>query len=119
MLALFARARFYLGVNISDAISTAMLEAMALGAFPIQTNTACCDEWIEDGRSGFAIPPDDVGLIADRVRRAATDDALVDAAAALNWATVQERLDSRRLKAQAIEFYDRIFADRAHRESAA
>jgi hypothetical protein len=119
MLTLFARARFYLGVSISDAISTAMLEAIALGAFPIQTNTACCDEWIEDGRSGFAIPPDDVELIAARVHRAATDDALVDAAAEINWRTAAERLDQRRLKAQAIAFYDQIFADLPHRERVA
>ena len=48
MLRMFGRARVYLGVSISDAISTSMLEAMALGAFPIQTNTSCCNEWFED-----------------------------------------------------------------------
>jgi len=73
MLRLFADARCYLGVSISDAISTSMLEALAMGAFPIQTNTSCCEEWIEDGRTGFSIPPDEVDVIADRVRRAITD----------------------------------------------
>jgi glycosyltransferase involved in cell wall biosynthesis len=86
-----------------------MLEAMATGAFPIQTNTSCCDEWIEDGKSGFAIPPDDVALIADRLHRALTDDALVDAAAELNWTTVRERLDQNILKKRAIAFYDEAF----------
>jgi len=119
MLKLFARARLYLGVSISDAISTAMLEAMALGAFPIQTNTACCSEWIQDGRSGFSIPPDDVELIAKRVRQAATDDALVEAAAQINWRTVTERLDERQLKTQTIAFYDQIFAGLTHQKRAA
>ncbi len=111
MLSIFARSRIYLGVSISDAISTSMLEAIAVGAFPIQTNTSCCDEWIVDGKSGFIVPPDDVDLIADRIRRAVTDDALVEQASEINWKTVQERLDQRLLQQQAITFYDEIFAD--------
>lgn len=109
MLRLFSQARAYLGVSISDAISTSMLEAMATGAFPIQTNTSCCDEWIEDGKTGFTIPPDDAALIAERLHRALTDDVLVDAAAELNWMTVCERLDQNILKKKAIAFYDEIF----------
>lgn len=109
MLRYFAHARAYLGVSASDAISTSMLEAMAMGAFPIQTNTSCCDEWIEDGKSGFSIPHDDVDVISDRLRQALTRDKLVEAAAELNWITVVERLDKRKLRPQAREFYDLIF----------
>lgn len=111
MLRMFARARLYLGVSISDAISISMLEAMALGAFPIQTNTSCCEEWIDDGKSGFVISPNDVNQIADRLRQALTDDNLVDTAAEINWRTVQERLDMRVLKEKAVAFYDEIFLD--------
>jgi glycosyltransferase involved in cell wall biosynthesis len=110
MLRLFSKARVYLGVSISDAISTSMLEAMVMGAFPIQTNTSCCDEWIVDGQSGFVIPPDDVEVIADRLRRALTDDTLVDAAAEENWTTVCDRLDSDVQKRRAIALYDEIFS---------
>jgi hypothetical protein len=109
MLRMFARSRVYLGVSISDAISTSMLEAMAMGAFPIQTDTSCCDEWITDGRSGFIVPPGDVDLIADRIRRAITNDTLVEQAAEINWKTVQERLDRSVLKQKAIKLYDTIF----------
>ena len=109
MLRMFSRARIYLGVSVSDAISTSMLEAVALGAFPIQTNTSCCNEWIKDGQSGFEIPVDDVHVIADRLRKAALDDGLVDRAAAINWETVQQRLDQSVLKQKAIQFYNAIF----------
>ncbi|MBX9727171.1 MAG: glycosyltransferase family 4 protein, partial [Rickettsiales bacterium] len=111
MLKYFAHARIYLGVSISDAISTSMLEAMAMGAFPIQTTTACCEEWNEDGVSGFHIPPDDVEFIADRIRRAIADDALVDSAAAINWQTVMTRLDQDILRVKEVDFYNEIFAD--------
>lgn len=115
MLRMFSRARIYLGVSVSDAISTSMLEAIALGAFPVQTNTSCCNEWIEDGQNGFEIPVDDVHVIADRLRKAALDDALVDRAAAINWETVRQRLDQSVLKQKAIKFYNAIFADGTRR----
>lgn len=108
MLNLFSTARIYIGVSISDGISTSMLEAMAMGAFPIQTNTACCDEWIIDGESGFVISPDQPEIIADRIKRAITDDALVDRAAELNWKTVEQRLDQEKIKNMAISFYRTI-----------
>jgi glycosyltransferase involved in cell wall biosynthesis len=110
MLRMFARARVYLGVSLSDGISTSMLEAMAMGAFPIQTNTSCCNEWIKDGESGFEIPAEDVTVIADRLRAAATDDGLVDRAAEINWNTVQQQLDQSSLQQKALGFYKEIFA---------
>jgi len=111
ILRLFAMARVYLGVSVSDAISTSALEAMAMGAFPIQTNTSCCDEWFDHGKGGYLIPPDDVDLIAQRVRSALTDDPLVDQAAVLNWQTVETRLDQRKMDQRVWAFYDEIFDD--------
>lgn len=108
MLRLFAAARCYLGVSISDAISTSMLEALALGAFPIQTNTSCCEEWIEDGKTGFSIPPDDIDFISNRIRQAVTDDELVDKAADLNWEMVSSRLDNVVLRREVISDYQKL-----------
>ena len=111
MLRLFAAARCYLGVSVSDAISTSMLEALAMGAFPIQTNTSCCEEWIENGKTGFSIPPDDVDVIADRIRQAVTDDDLVDKAADLNWKMVVDRLDGAVLRKAVIGDYQRLLGN--------
>jgi hypothetical protein len=111
MLRMFAMARVYLGVSVSDAISTSALEAMAMGAFPIQTDTSCCNEWFEHGRGGYLIPPDDVDIIAERVRSALTDDHLVDQAAAINWQVISTRLDEREMQRRVWAFYDEIFAD--------
>ncbi|MCS5712446.1 glycosyltransferase [Candidatus Berkiella aquae] len=111
MLVLFSKARIYLGVSISDAISTSMLEAMAMGTFPIQTNTACCDEWIEDGKTGFSIPPDNVSHITNCLNKALLDDALVDTAALLNWTTVSERLDKNIIREKEVAIYHKIFEE--------
>ena len=112
ILTRFGDARLYMGISISDAISTSVLEAMAMGAFPIQTNTSCCDEWFKDGEGGFIVPPDDFDVICEKFGRALTDDALVDRAAEVNWRTVQARLDKNIVAPKIVEFYDRIFAER-------
>lgn len=109
ILQLFGRARMYLGLSISDAISTSLLEAMAMGAFPIQSNTACAGEWIIDGISGLVVPPEDPQIVAEAIRTALKDDTLVDEAARINQQVVQERLDRRKIKEQVIRMYRDIY----------
>jgi glycosyltransferase involved in cell wall biosynthesis len=83
-----------------------MLEALAMGAFPIQSNTACADEWLVHGETGMIVPPDDPYEIADALRRALTEDALVDNAAERNAQVAAERLDSEKIKALAVSLYE-------------
>jgi hypothetical protein len=49
MLQIFSQARIYIGHSLSDGISTSFLEALATGAYPIQTDTACVSEWADKG----------------------------------------------------------------------
>jgi hypothetical protein len=35
-----------------------LIEAMAMGSFPVQSRTACADEWFTPGRTGFATDPE-------------------------------------------------------------
>ena len=108
MLQFFAKARIYLGVSLSDGTPQAMIEAMALGAFPIQTNTACCDEWFEDGISGFSIPFDDVAYISRKIRDALMSDELVNKASDINWDVICRRADRKQIKALEIKTYQEI-----------
>ena len=89
---LFSQARIYLGISLSDGLPNSLQEAMVLGAFPIQTNTSCADEWIVDGKSGFIVDPHNLASIVSALRKALESDALVDAAATLNLATSHQRL---------------------------
>lgn len=101
----FGQARMYLGISISDAISTSVLEAMAMGAFPIQTDTSCCEEWFVHEKTGFAIPPDDFEKICERFVTALTDDDLVDSAALENWEIIRSRLAVEVLRPKMQDFY--------------
>lgn len=108
MLRSFAASRLYIGTSVSDAISTSVLEAMAMGTFPIQTNTSCCEEWFDDGVGGFITTPHDVELIRQRILTALEDDALVDEAARVNAETVRKRLDRAKLAPRMAAFYDPV-----------
>jgi len=112
MLHLYGQARLYIGLSISDGISTSLLEAMVMGAFPIQSCTACADEWIVDGKSGFVVPPEDPEVIAKAILRALSDDRLVDRAAEINAQVTEERLDQRLIQPQVVEIYQKIYAER-------
>jgi glycosyltransferase involved in cell wall biosynthesis len=65
MLALFESAIIYIGLSESDGISTSLLEAMAMGAIPVQTSTACCDEWFGD--SGVPVRSIEVDTVAQSI----------------------------------------------------
>ena len=108
MLGWYAQARVYVGLSISDAISTSLTEAMAMGAFPIQSCTACADEWIDDGVSGFIVPPEDPRRVAEAILKAIADDELVDNASRENWKTVQARLSSIEIRHQVLAAYQRV-----------
>jgi len=110
MLRLHGRARVSIGLSISDAVSTSMLEAMVMGSFPIQSNTGCADEWIRDGETGVLVHPEDPGAVAGAIRRAVTDDALVDRAADINARVAAERLDQSVIQPQVIAMYEKIAA---------
>jgi len=112
ILKLHGHARTSIGLSISDGLPASMVEAMVMGSFPIQSCTACADEWIVDGETGFIVPPEDPEPIAAAIRRALTDDDLVDRAAELNAQTARERLDYSIIKPQVVKMYQDIFAER-------
>jgi hypothetical protein len=107
MMKLFGRSRLAIGVSISDGTPNSMLEAMMMGAFPIQSDTVSTPEWITNGENGLLVPPEDPQAIAVAIQRATSDDALVDKAAEAN-----ERLTSSLarsvIQSQVIAIYKRI-----------
>jgi hypothetical protein len=93
-LAMVASARISITNNLSDGVPNTMLEAMALGAFPIQSNTAITQGWIEDGVNGLLTDPTNIDQIASAISRALKDDKLVSEAAIINRSLVEEKLNS-------------------------
>jgi len=108
ILRLHGKARLSIGLSISDAISTSLLEAMIMGSFPIQSHTSCASEWVKNGETGFLVHPEDPKEIANAIKKAITDDFLVNQAAAKNAKTAVERLDYWILKKKVVEIYRNV-----------
>ena len=110
MLRLHGRARVSIGLSISDALSISALEAMVMGSFPIQSNTSCLGELVQDGESGMLVHPEDPEAVAGALRRAVTDEELVDRAAEINARIAAEHLDRSVIRPQVVQMYERIAA---------
>jgi glycosyltransferase involved in cell wall biosynthesis len=108
MLRWHGRARISIGLAMSDGISTSFLEAIVMGSFPIQSNTGGAGDWIVDGQTGILVPPEDMETIAKAIRRALTDDELVNRAAVTNEKTARERLDYEHVRSQVIAMYKTV-----------
>ena len=114
ILKLHGRARTSIGLSISDGLPASFAESFVMGSFPIQSCTSCADEWIEDGKTGLIVPPEDPEPIAAAIRRALSEDDLVDRAAELNARTARERLDYRLIQPQVIAMYEKVAAKSGH-----
>jgi glycosyltransferase involved in cell wall biosynthesis len=103
VLEMFAKSKIYVGLSESDGISTSMLEAMAMGAIPVQTSTACCDEWFGD--SGVTVQEITVPAVKDAIRQGlklAEDPA----SAEKNLETIKARSSAEMVKKIALTFFD-------------
>lgn len=108
ILAMHGKSRISIGLSISDGISTSFLEALVMGSFPVQSNTACADEWVKNGESAILVPPEDVDAIEAAVKRALTDDELVNKASEINYGIAIEKLEKKLLEAKKIELYKQV-----------
>lgn len=116
VLRLHGRSRVSIGLSISDGLSTSALEAMIMGAFPVQSNTSCLTELVRDGESALMVPAEEPAEVATAIRRALADDAMVDRAAELNMRLAAERLDYSVIQPQVVEMYKRIASEIAGRK---
>ena len=84
----FKISRIYIGMSISDGLSTSMVEAMSNGVFPIQSENSAAAEFIENGVTGMILNPWDVDAISNAIRTSLLDDLMVDMAATKNAETI-------------------------------
>jgi hypothetical protein len=89
ILELHGRSRASIGLSLSDGISSSVLEAMAKGSIPIQSDSSAAGEWIEDGKTGYLVNCHDVGAISEAILKVLTRHDLA-AAQQSNWKKITE-----------------------------
>jgi len=102
------RSRIVMAVTVTDGLPGTLVEALALGAFPVQSRLESICEWIRHAENGLLVSPEDPENIAEALRKALTDDELVNRAAERNERIVRERLAYDVIRRKAIETYQRI-----------
>lgn len=113
ILHILAQSVLYIGGGISDGISTSCLEAMAMGAFPLQAASACCSEWFQEGVSGLKFNPENIDQTAEVLQRVLRDREFRDRARDINDMIVRDRLERNTLRKAVIDCY-RASLDAAH-----
>jgi glycosyltransferase involved in cell wall biosynthesis len=108
MLKHFSEARVYIGISLSDGISTSLLEAMATGCYPIQTNTSCANEWINES-SGSIVGSFSIQSVTDVIIYALNSDITVDQAKLINKQKISETASWDSVVSTAKEFYSVAF----------
>ena len=89
----FMEARIYVGLAISDGLSTSMVEAMMHGTFPIQSQNSSAPKFLEHKVTGGVVDPWNIPEIVDVLKLALKDNDLVDTAARKNLDTLKRKFD--------------------------
>lgn len=106
MQGLFKTALIYIGLSKSDGISASMIEAMAHGAIPIQSNTSCCGEWLTDVDGGFLVRYDDIEAISQAILTILRSEDFQKTARQRNWADLKLRVEPETTQDSAKETYE-------------
>ena len=101
----------YIGNSISDGMPNSLLEAMGMGAFPIQSNPGkVTQEVITNGVNGFLIEnPYDVEAIAALIQTAIENKEMRVQAQKSNVNFVQQNFNRKNLQKEIIDLYQRVF----------
>jgi glycosyltransferase involved in cell wall biosynthesis len=76
LIALYEQADLFAFPTFADVLPIVVMEAMAAGLPVITTSVGAVSEQIQDGVTGFLIPPNDSGALAAVVRRLVLDPTL-------------------------------------------
>lgn len=110
LLELFGRSLIYIGNNISDGMPNTLLEAIVMGAFPIQSNPGgVTAELISHGENGLLIQePNDSKEIANLILRAITNNELLLKGSIINEKLAIEKLDYSLNQIKVVAIYNNL-----------
>ena len=109
-LLLFENAIMHIAISRSDGIPSSTMEAMRGGAIPVQSNTACLSDWIENGRNGFLIEIDRHALW-NAVTRIVHDSRFTTEARQLNYQAIDEKHNRKAVGRLAADAYRQLLGD--------
>ncbi len=113
ILKLMGEALIYIGNSNSDGMPNTLLEAIAQGAFPIQSNPGGASaEVITHGKNGLLIDNcENSNEIADLIKKALSNSELLHAAKEINQNEIKPRYTRDKITSQVLQAYKSITAN--------
>jgi glycosyltransferase involved in cell wall biosynthesis len=108
---LFRQQDIYISASLSDGTSSALLEGMASGLFPVVSRITANLPWIEHEKTGLFFEPRRADELAKMLVRAMDDDELRRRAFDANRRRVEQDGDIRRNMERYVEIVDRVVAE--------
>jgi glycosyltransferase involved in cell wall biosynthesis len=105
---LLARASATISVSQHDGTPNSLLEAMALGTFPIAGDIQSIREWITPGVNGLLVEPDSPRRLADAILQALADADLRRRAAQINRRMIEEKATVEAARGKIQAFYETL-----------
>lgn len=110
LIKLMGKSLIYIGNSISDGIPNTLLEAIVMGAFPIQSNPGgVTEEIIKDGVNGLLINnPESILTIQNLILKSISNHYFLEQAAYINTILAKDKLDYDQNRIKVISIYDAI-----------
>jgi glycosyltransferase involved in cell wall biosynthesis len=110
LLEIMGKSYIYIGNSYSDGLPNTLIEAMGMGAFPIQSNPGgVTSEIIEHAKNGLLISnPDDVNEIESLIKIALINKKMINDAFLANYNIVKARFDRNKIKPKILTMYEKI-----------
>lgn len=110
LLEIMGKSILHIANSVSDGLPTAAVEAMGMGAFPIQSNPGkVSEEVIKHTENGYLISnPFDVEEIAENILSALKNKNLRETAKEYNVKFIDQRFNRKHLKKKIISLYENI-----------
>jgi glycosyltransferase involved in cell wall biosynthesis len=96
--------------SVSEALSNALMEAMACGIAPIASNTGGNPELVKDGVTGLLFPKGDSNALAEQIRRLVDDPALRQRFAAASAAFIRNEMTIDKAAARMADIYTSLLS---------
>lgn len=105
---LFTQARVSVSISQHDGTPNSLLEAMALGCYPVVGDIESTREWINDGENGRLVSPADVAAAARAILGALESGDQLAIAAVKNGQIIQEKANRQVIAGRVKELYDSV-----------
>lgn len=107
VLELFEQALIHIAISKSDGVPSSTLEAMRGGAIPVQSKTACMEDWIMNGINGYLIDINSTQLM-NSVRDILSEPAKINSARVANRLILAEKNSEHLIEGNMRQGYEHL-----------